>query len=71
VETHPTCAPAWLIGLSVQFLGVEGGLDGEAPWVRHRPGSLSKKQVVAPRASSQPAPSSPRLTPPWQSARSG
>ena len=46
-------------------------VDGQPPWVRHRPGSLSTKQLVAPRASSQQAPSSPRSTPPWQSARSG
>ena len=46
-------------------------VDGQPPWVRHRTGSLGEKHLVAPRASSRQAPSSPRSTPPWQSARSG
>jgi len=46
-------------------------VDGQPPWVRHPGGSLGERQLVAPRVLSRQAPSSPRLTPPWQSARSG
>ena len=44
---------------------------GQPPWVRRPGGNISGTQFVAPRATSRQAPSSPRSTPPWRSARSG
>jgi excisionase family DNA binding protein len=46
-------------------------VDDQPAWVKHRPGTMGRKQSLAPRASGRQAPSFPSATPPWVSPRSG
>jgi len=60
------------VWIEEQKVGAESTpIDGQPPWVRHRSDTIPGKQLIAPKASSRQAPSSPRSTPPWQAARSG
>jgi excisionase family DNA binding protein len=43
----------------------------ELPWVRHRPGSVERKPLLAPRTPRQQAPSSDQESVPWVLRRAG
>ena len=60
---------AWIEDQKVGAETLPAGV--QPPWVRQPGGSMGGTQLVAPRDSSRQAPSPPRSTPPWQTARSG